>query len=78
MYNFVDMIRKVLTPEEQNISICLPVEFIGKKVEVIAFTIDDLSDQPLTNEKPVTYFASEKTLAKDWLTPEEDKAWRDL
>jgi len=26
----------------------------------------------------LTHFASEKTLAKDWLSPEEDKAWKDL
>jgi len=28
--------------------------------------------------KPLTYFASEKTLTKDWLTPEEDQAWQNL
>lgn len=26
----------------------------------------------------LTYFASEKVLAKDWLLPEEDEAWKDL
>ena len=26
----------------------------------------------------VTHFASEKTLAKDWLTKEEDEAWQTL
>ena len=25
-----------------------------------------------------TYLASERALAKDWLTEEEDKAWQDL
>ena len=25
-----------------------------------------------------THFASEKSLAKDWLSSEEDKAWKDL
>jgi hypothetical protein len=25
-----------------------------------------------------THFASQSTLAKEWLTPEEDKAWQDL
>lgn len=25
-----------------------------------------------------TYFASENVLAKDWLKPEEDEAWKDL
>ena len=26
----------------------------------------------------MTHFASEKALAKDWLSPEEDQAWKDL
>ncbi len=70
------MIRTVVTPEQQNISILLPENFVGKQVEVIAFTIDDTMEQPLTTDKPLTYFASEKVLAKDWSTPEEDKAWQ--
>jgi hypothetical protein len=28
--------------------------------------------------KPDTYVLSESSLAKDWLTPEEDEAWQDL
>jgi len=30
------------------------------------------------NDKVLTHFASEKVLAKDWLLPEEDEAWKDL
>jgi hypothetical protein len=30
------------------------------------------------NDKILTHFASEKSLAKDWLLPEEDEAWKDL
>jgi hypothetical protein len=30
------------------------------------------------NDKILTHFASEKMLAKDWLLPEEDEAWKDL
>jgi hypothetical protein len=26
----------------------------------------------------LTHFASEEVLAKDWLSPEEDEAWKDL
>lgn len=26
----------------------------------------------------MTHFASEKALAKEWLSPEEDQAWKDL
>ena len=71
------MIRTVVTPQQQNISLHLPENFVGKHVEVIAFTINDINEEPLT-ASPQTYFASEKVLAKDWLTNEEDKAWQDL
>ena len=29
-------------------------------------------------DKVFTHFASEKVLAKDWLSPEEDEAWKNL
>lgn len=32
----------------------------------------------MAEEPTMTHFASEKTLAKDWLSPEEDEAWQDL
>ena len=30
------------------------------------------------NDKVLTHFTSEKVLAKDWLSPEEDEAWENL
>jgi len=30
------------------------------------------------NDKVFTHFASEKILAKDWASPEEDEAWKNL
>ncbi len=72
------MIRTVLTPDKQSISLTLPKNFIGKKVEIIAFTVDDDTEANVLNEPIETYQASEKVLAKDWLTSEEDIAWKDL
>jgi len=31
-----------------------------------------------SDDATLTHFASESTLAKDWLTEEEDKAWENL
>lgn len=31
-----------------------------------------------SKEKTLTHFASEESLAKYWLRPEEDEAWKDL
>ena len=72
------MIRTVVTPDQQNISIKLPLGYVGRQVEVIAFTIDDALEIPMTVEEPLTHYASEKVLAKDWLTKEEDEVWKDL
>ncbi len=72
------MIRTVITPQNQSISINLPRNFIGKKVEVIAFTLEESVVELPSNSKIVTHFASQAVLAKDWLTPEEDIAWKDL
>ena len=73
------MIRKVVTPQQQDISINLPVNFIGKQVEVIAFTIDEAdAKEAYVIDKTLTHFASQNTLAKDWLTPQEDSAWKNL
>lgn len=30
------------------------------------------------NDKVFTHLASEKALAKDWLSPQEDEAWKNL
>jgi hypothetical protein len=72
------MIRTVIKPNKQNVSIRLPEEFIGKQVEVIAFTVDEAINDLVVQDKPDTHIASEKVLAKDWLNADEDKAWQDL
>ncbi len=72
------MIRTLVTPEQRNISIVLPQNFVGKQVEVIAFTIDEAKKEDRKQDKTETHFASQKSLEKDWLTPEEDQAWQNL
>ena len=72
------MIRTIVKPEEQSISIEIPENFIGKQVEIIAFTVEEVGSQVEKTVSIFTHFASEKVLAKDWLTAEEDTAWQDL
>ena len=67
------MIRTVITPTKGQIVMDLPKDYIGKKIEIIAFTIEET-----LQEKTLTQFASEKSLAKEWLTEVEDKAWEKL
>ena len=72
------MIRTLVTPDKQNILIELPHNYVGKQVEVIAFVIDEVNEKHYVKDNILTHFASEKVLAKDWLSPEEDLAWQNL
>ncbi|MCK4501012.1 AbrB/MazE/SpoVT family DNA-binding domain-containing protein [Candidatus Babeliales bacterium] len=51
----------------------------GDKVAIIAYE-DRIEIKPLIKikESMKTAYASEKSLAKDWNTKEEDKAWKNL
>ncbi|MEO6285265.1 MAG: hypothetical protein ABIN80_11025 [Dyadobacter sp.] len=72
------MIRTLLVPDNQDVSIQLPQSFVGKQVEVIAFTINDTVHESHAQDKPLTHYASQNVLSKDWLTSEEDEAWQNL
>ena len=57
----------------------VPVTSYPQAIAVNPFTDKIYTiDEPANMDKTLTHFASEKSLTKDWLTPEEDKAWRDL
>ena len=56
----------------------------GSKLALLAFN-DHIEMRPLTSmtratskESILTYLASESSLAKDWMTKEEDEAWKKL
>jgi hypothetical protein len=72
------MARTIVKPDNQNISIKLPEDFVSRQVEVIIFTIEETHAGNETTNRSLMHFASQKILAGDWLTPDEDAAWRDL
>lgn len=51
----------------------------GNKIAIIAYE-DRIELKPLSkiNEKMETAYASEKSLAKEWNSKEEEKAWKNL
>ncbi len=51
----------------------------GDKIAILAFE-DRVELRPLKqfNEKMFTAFASEKALAKDWLSKEDEDTWKNL
>jgi len=52
---------------------------IGNKIAILAFK-DHVELRPIeqVNEKIFTTIASEKVLAKDWNSKEDDEAWKNL
>lgn len=72
------MIRKIITPATQNISLEIPQEFVGKEVEIVAFLSNNVEENIEYQEKLASHLLSEQVLAKDWLKKEEDQAWKDL
>jgi len=39
------MVRTLITPQQQHISILVPQNYVGKKIEVIAFAIDEAQQE---------------------------------
>jgi hypothetical protein len=68
------MVRTIFTPVTQNIPLNIPAQYVGKRVEVLIFPLDG----SFTDDVITTHLASEQTLSKEWLTPEEDAAWNNL
>ncbi len=38
------MIRTVMTPDKEDISIHLPLSYVGKKIEVLLYAVDELTE----------------------------------
>lgn len=77
---------KIRNSKNKTMSINIPV---GNVLEILKdlsredkeFLYSFLEEELLksaANEPVVTYLASEKSLAKDWLRTEEEDAWKDL
>lgn len=74
--------------EAANLNINLPLNFkqvvdlVGQLPYKEKLKLSELlkkeTNQKTENDNILTYFASEKILAKDWLLSEEDEAWKDL
>ena len=52
---FVIMIRTVLIPDSDTVSISVPKDYIGKVLEVIAFTKDEALNKDTTAKKAATF-----------------------
>jgi len=51
---------------------------IQKNNKMTLSKVENLLEKQAVNENLFSALASEKSLAKDWLSKEEEKAWKDL
>jgi hypothetical protein len=77
------MIRTIITPKNQNLTLNIPKNLIGKKLEVLVFSHNETKnivaiENALKNDKIETHLASEQVLANEWLNEKEDLVWKDL
>lgn len=64
---------------ETNIQLSISFNQIVELVQQLSTNEKIKLRDVLNNDHEVlTHFASEKALAKDWLLPEEEEAWKDL
>lgn len=45
------MIRTIITPEKQDVSLHIPEGYVGKQIEVLLYAVDELNQQ---NDQPKT------------------------
>lgn len=65
------MYRQIIIPENTKVFLQLPTEFVGKEVEVIAFTIKDSEslkkkDNPYSLEKALQFFKTHPISLKSY------------
>lgn len=58
------MIRTVVTPDKNLLSFNIPDKYIGKKMEVIAFAVDEPSDDVIYTTKSNKSFSAIKLSTK--------------
>jgi hypothetical protein len=59
------MIRTVITPENQDVSIHIPENYIGKKIEVLLYSIEELSEQESPKKRKPSDFRGSLKLSDE-------------
>lgn len=59
------MIRTIITPEQQDISIHIPEDYVGKQVEVLLYATDELKEPKDTDKKKPSEFRGTLNLSQD-------------
>jgi len=59
------MIRTVITPDTQDISIHLPENYIGKQIEVLLYATEELKEQNAEGKKKASEFKGALNLSQE-------------
>ena len=59
------MIRKIITPDKQSVSIEVPETYVGKQIEVLIYAMDELEEQKAVQKKHTTKLRGALKLSDD-------------
>jgi len=59
------MIRTLVTPDNQDISIHIPADYVGRQVEVLLYAIDELNQTTAPIKKKPSDFRGKLNLTED-------------
>jgi hypothetical protein len=62
------MIRATITPENQDLSIHIPESYVGRKVEVLLYAVDELTIEEFSQKKKSSDFRGKLNLSDDQYT----------
>jgi hypothetical protein len=49
------MTKTIITPENNNVLLSVPDEYVGKKLEVLMYAVEELSENKLSQKKMSAY-----------------------
>jgi len=59
------MIRAIITPENQDISIHIPENYVGKQIEVLLYDVDEVNQSAAENKKKPSEFRGKLKLTDE-------------
>lgn len=59
------MIRTIITPEKQDISIHVPKDYVGKQIEVLMYNLEEINQNTTSNKKQPSEFRGQLNLSDE-------------
>jgi hypothetical protein len=78
------MVKTIITPQETNYNLVIPINYIGKKVEILLYAIDELTESKneekhvKLSDKYKNVFTKEDAKDFDNFTEKSRKEWEGI